>query len=61
VETNRILGTQILEGHDQQMRTLDFVLKEARIGIDAIQDQSQQSIAGVTEEFEKQKSRINSC
>jgi hypothetical protein len=29
VETNRILGTQILERHEQQIPTLDFVLKEA--------------------------------
>jgi hypothetical protein len=38
-ETNRMLGTQLLEGHDQQIWTLDFVLKAARIAIDAIQDQ----------------------
>ena len=48
VETNRMLGTQILEGHDHQIQTLDFVLKKARMGIDAIQDQSQQIIAGAT-------------
>jgi protein-tyrosine phosphatase len=29
VETNRLLGTQILEGYDQEIQTLDFVLKEA--------------------------------
>jgi hypothetical protein len=36
VETNRVLETLILEVHDQQIRTLNFVLKEARMGIDAI-------------------------
>jgi chromosome segregation ATPase len=61
VEINRILGTQMLEGHDHQIRILDFVLKDARIGIDAIQDQSQQIIAGATEEFASLKSRIESC
>jgi hypothetical protein len=60
-ETNRILETQILEGQDLQIRTLDIVLKEARMGIDVIQDQSQQIIAGATEEFEKLKSRIDGC
>jgi hypothetical protein len=61
VETNQILGTQILEGHDQQIRTLDFMLKEARMEIDAIQDQSQQIIAGATEEFANFKTRIENC
>jgi hypothetical protein len=61
VESNRILGTQILEGHNHQIRTLDFVLKEARMGIDAIQDQSQQIIAGATEEFTTLKSRVQNC
>src|SRR6202158_3176919 len=61
VETNRILGTQVLEGHDQQIRILDFVIKEARTGIDAIQEQSQQIIAGATEEFGKLKERIGAC
>jgi hypothetical protein len=37
------------------------VLKEARMGIDAIQDQLQQIIAGATEEFGKLKSRIDGC
>jgi hypothetical protein len=37
------------------------VLKEARMGIDAIQDQSQQIIARATEEFGKLKSRIKGC
>jgi hypothetical protein len=55
------LGTQVLEGHDQQIRTLDFVLNEARMGINAIQDQSQQIVAGPTEEFGKLKSRIENC
>jgi hypothetical protein len=31
------------------------------MGIDAIQDQSQQIIAGAMEEFEKLKSRIDGC
>jgi hypothetical protein len=35
------------------------VLKEARMGIDAIQDQLQQIIAGATEEFGTLKSRID--
>jgi hypothetical protein len=61
VETNRILGTEILDGCDQQKRTLDFVFKEARTGIDAIQDQSQQIIAGATDEFGKLNSRIEGC
>ena len=58
VETNGIIGTHVLEEHDQQIRILDFMLKEARTGIDAIQDQSQQIIAGATEEFGKIKNRI---
>jgi hypothetical protein len=37
------------------------VLKEARTGIDTIQDQSQQIIGGATEEFAKLKSRIKGC
>ena len=61
VETNTILGVQVLEGHDQQIRALDFVLREARTGIDAIQEQSQQIIAGATEEFNKLKERIQIC
>jgi hypothetical protein len=61
VITNRILGTQILEGHDKQIEILDFVLKESRMGMDAIQDQSQQINAGAMEEFGKLKSRINGC
>jgi hypothetical protein len=61
VETNRILGIQVREGHDQQIRTLDFMLKESRMGIDAIQDQSQQIIAGATEEFGNLKARIENC
>jgi hypothetical protein len=55
------MGTQILKGHDQQIRTLDFLLKEVRMGIDAIQDQSQQIIARGTEELGKLKSRIDGC
>jgi hypothetical protein len=61
VETNRISGTQVVEGYDQQIRTLDLVLQEAPMGIDAIQDQSQPIIAGATEEFGKLKSRIEGC
>jgi transcription initiation factor TFIID subunit TAF12 len=61
VETNRILDTQLLEQNDQQIQTLDFILKEARMGINAIQDQLQQIIAGATEEFGNLKSRIEQC
>jgi hypothetical protein len=51
----------MMEGHDHQIQTLDFIVKEARMGIDAIQDQSQQIIAGATEEFANLKSRIEGC
>ena len=61
VETNRALGTQVLEGHEQQIRVLDFVIKETRTGIDAIQEQSQQIIAGATDEFNRLKIRIEDC
>jgi hypothetical protein len=44
------LGIQVLKGHKQQIRVLDFVLKGTRTGIDAIQEQSQQIIAGATHE-----------
>jgi patatin-like phospholipase/acyl hydrolase len=60
VETNRILRSQVIQGHDQQIQILDLALKEARTGIDAIQEQSQQIIAGATEEFGKIKARIES-
>jgi hypothetical protein len=51
----------VLEDHDQQIRILDCILKEARMGIDAIQDQSQQIIAGAMEEFGKLNSRVEGC
>jgi hypothetical protein len=61
VETNTALRIQILEGHEQQIQILDFVLKKARTGIDAIEEQSQQIIARATEEFNKIMTRIESC
>jgi hypothetical protein len=44
-----------------QIWTLDFVLKEARMAIDAIQVQSQPIIAGATEELGKLKSWFDGC
>jgi hypothetical protein len=51
VETTRMIGAKVLKGHDQQIQILEFVLKEARTITAAIQDQSQQIIAGTTDEF----------
>ena len=61
VETEKALGRQILEGHEEQIQVLNAVLKETRTGMNNLQQQNDWVVKEATEEFGVLRGRVEWC